>query len=83
MQLSIIEKTIYQRLKLNNPSEKRKSVRKKHKVPFLIVNVPGFDPEFGHTFCEAGIPFFESAERAMKAYARVLAYQRWRRAHDL
>jgi acyl-CoA synthetase (NDP forming) len=54
-------------------------IREKHKIPFLIVNVPGFDPEFGHTFCEAGIPFFESAERAMKAYARVLAYQRWRR----
>ena len=55
-------------------------IHEKHEKPFMIVNVPGFDPQFATTFCDAGIPFFESAERAMKSYARVLAYQRWRGA---
>gem|GEM_PF-2624741 len=46
--------------------------------PFLIVNVPGFDAAFARDFFRAGVPFFESAERAIRTYARVLGYQRWR-----
>jgi len=43
--------------------------------PFMMINIPGFDPELSKRFCEAGIPFFDSAERAMKSYSRVYQYQ--------
>ena len=46
--------------------------------PFLIVKIPGFDPSLGRQFCEAGLPFFDSAERALWTYATVCRYQRWR-----
>jgi len=46
--------------------------------PFLMVNIPGFDPNLAQSFCKAGIPFFETAERAMITYAKVRGYQRWR-----
>ncbi len=46
--------------------------------PFVMVNLPGFDQEFARTFCRAGVPFFESAERAMAVYAMVRRYQRLR-----
>lgn len=36
--------------------------------PFLMVNIPGFDPDMGRAFLKAGIPFFETAERALKSY---------------
>jgi acyl-CoA synthetase (NDP forming) len=49
-----------------------------HDKPFLIVKLPGFDPKLCQTFCEAGIPVFETAERAMSTYARVRRYWRWR-----
>jgi acyl-CoA synthetase (NDP forming) len=45
----------------------------------LMVNIPGFDPSYIPQFCNAGIPYFESSERAMKTYARVLRYQQWRK----
>jgi acyl-CoA synthetase (NDP forming) len=46
--------------------------------PFVMVNIPGFDPDLAQTFCKAGVPFFETAERAMQTYARVRRYQLWR-----
>jgi acyl-CoA synthetase (NDP forming) len=48
--------------------------------PFLMVKIPGFDPELAQRFCEAGIPFFDTAERAMSTYAKVRKYQLWREA---
>jgi acyl-CoA synthetase (NDP forming) len=45
----------------------------------LMVNIPGFDPSYIPQFCEAGIPFFESSERALRTYASVLSYQKWRK----
>ncbi len=46
--------------------------------PFLMVKIPGFEPELAQRFCEAGIPFFDTAERAMSTYAKVWRYQQWR-----
>jgi acyl-CoA synthetase (NDP forming) len=46
--------------------------------PFLMVKISGFDPELAQKFCEAGVPFFETAERAMSTYAKVRRYQSWR-----
>lgn len=43
-------------------------LREKTKKPFLIVNIPGFDPEMGTPFLEAKVPFFESSERALRVY---------------
>jgi len=48
--------------------------QKKSGKPFLIVAIPGMPPDTGRTFCQAGVPFFDSAEKAMAAYARVWAY---------
>jgi acyl-CoA synthetase (NDP forming) len=50
--------------------------------PILMVNIPEFDKALAQKFCEAGIPFFESAERAMTTYARVRRYQIWRGERD-
>jgi len=47
--------------------------------PFLMVNIPGFDPELARKFCANGIAFFESTERAMHTYALVRQYQSWRK----
>jgi len=46
--------------------------------PFIMINIPGFDPDLAQRFCEAGVPFFETSERAMLTYAQVLRYQLWR-----
>ncbi|MDZ7831444.1 MAG: CoA-binding protein [Desulfobacterales bacterium] len=46
--------------------------------PFLMVNIPGFEKEFAAAFCQAGIPFYETAERALGSYAQVRKYQLWR-----
>ena len=54
--------------------------RNEFKKPFLIVAIPGFDPELSTVFLGAGIPFFESAERAMRHYALVRRYQTWKKA---
>jgi len=54
-------------------------VRKKSDKPFMIIKMPGFAPELGRRFCEAGLPFFDSTERAVATYARVWRYQRWQK----
>jgi acetyltransferase len=54
--------------------------RREFQKPFLIVNIPGFETDLGTRFCSEGVPFFESAERAMTTYARFRAYQVWRKA---
>lgn len=46
--------------------------------PFVMVSIPGRDFEHAQTFCEAGMPFFETPERAMSVYAKVRNYQIWR-----
>jgi acyl-CoA synthetase (NDP forming) len=46
--------------------------------PFIMINIPGFDPDLAQRFCEAGVPFFETSERAMITYAQVRRYQLWR-----
>lgn len=48
----------------------------------LMVNIPGFDPSYIPLFCNAGIPYFESSERALKTYAGILGYQKWRKKHQ-
>ena len=54
--------------------------QKDSQKPFLMVKIPGFDPELAQKFCEAGVPFFETAERAMSTYAKLRRYQSWREA---
>ncbi len=49
--------------------------RQDFQKPFLIINIPGFDPQLAQEICQAGVPFFSSAERAMNVYARVRQYQ--------
>ncbi len=46
--------------------------------PLLIIKIPGFDPKLSQQFCDAGLPFFDSAERALRTYAMVCRYQRRR-----
>jgi len=53
-------------------------VQEQCRKPLLMVAIPGHDLELGRQFCRAGIPFFESAERAMRTYALVFRYQQWR-----
>jgi len=54
-------------------------VQKECGKPFLMVKIPGFDKQLAQEFCEAGLPFFDSAERAMRAYASVKQYRNWQR----
>jgi len=56
-------------------------VQKEFQKPLMIVKIPGFDPKLGRHFCEAGIPFFDTAERAMQTYALQYRYQQWRQQH--
>lgn len=42
--------------------------------PFLIVGIAGMPADTGPRLCSAGVPFFETPERAMAAYARVVGY---------
>jgi acyl-CoA synthetase (NDP forming) len=56
-------------------------VRRASEKPFIMVNIPGFDPSLAQQFCNSGIPFFETAERAMGTYAKVRQYQAWQKAH--
>ncbi len=53
-------------------------VRNDFQKPFVMVKIPGFDPSLAQTFCQAGVPFFSTAERAMGTYAMVRRYQIWR-----
>jgi len=45
--------------------------------PFAVVNIPGFDGDFAKDLCQAGVPFFETVERAMTIYTQVRQYQLW------
>ncbi|MFH1952785.1 MAG: CoA-binding protein [Pseudomonadota bacterium] len=47
--------------------------------PFVVVNIPGLDGDFAKRLCQAGVPFFDTVERAMAIYAQVRAYQLWQR----
>jgi acyl-CoA synthetase (NDP forming) len=51
-------------------------VQRDCKKPFLAVKIPGFDPKFARQLCRGGIPFFESAERAVRTYALAVHYRR-------
>ena len=53
-------------------------IQKDTGTPFVAVNVPGFDAHAIQAFFDAGLPFFESAERAMKTYSTVRGYQLWK-----
>ncbi len=53
-------------------------VRQECGKPLVMVRIPGRDFNLSRQFCQAGIPFFDSAERAMRTYAQVFRYQRWR-----
>ena len=53
--------------------------RRESGKPFAVINIPGFDADLAQTFCQAGIPFFETTERAMSVYAMVWRYHRLRR----
>ena len=53
-------------------------ISKEYKKPFIMVSIPEFDRNLAQTFCQAGVPFFETAERAMGTYALVRRYQLWR-----
>jgi len=64
-------------------TEKIIQIKNETKTPFVMVSIPGFDPTLAQTFCQAGIPFYETAEQAMNAYARVLRYHLWRQERDL
>jgi acyl-CoA synthetase (NDP forming) len=58
-------------------------VSKESHKPFIMVSIPEFDRSLAQSFCEAGIPFFETAERAMSTYALVRGYQLWRQKRSL
>jgi acyl-CoA synthetase (NDP forming) len=45
--------------------------------PILAVNIPGSAPRNSAELCRGGIPFFDSAERAVSTYALVLRYGGW------
>mgnify|MGYP001827222507 FL=1 len=47
--------------------------------PFLLVKIPGFDEKLAQRFCTSGLPFFDSAERAVRTYASVKQYWDWQR----
>ena len=59
-------------------SESMIQVCKDFKKPFVIVNIPGFGSNIAQLFLDAGFPVFETVERAMQTYARVLWYRLWR-----
>ena len=43
--------------------------------PFVVVNIPGLDGDFAKDLCQAGVPFFETVEKAVTIYAQVRQYQ--------
>jgi acyl-CoA synthetase (NDP forming) len=47
--------------------------------PFVIVKIPGFDAKLVKDILDAGIPVFDSAERALHTYASAYRYYEWRR----
>jgi len=55
-------------------------MKKDFNTPFLVVRIPGFDDRFVSMIRNAGIPVFDSSERAMRAYGSVHRYYQWRRS---
>ncbi len=47
------------------------------KKPIIAVKIPGFDLKYAQLLCRGGIPFFDSAERAVHTYALAVRYQIW------
>jgi acyl-CoA synthetase (NDP forming) len=47
------------------------------KKPIIAVKIPGFDLKYAQQLCRGGIPFFDSAERAVHTYALAMRYQNW------
>ncbi len=58
-------------------------VQKECGKPFILVKIPGFDEKLAKRFCESGLPFFDSAERAMRTYASVKQYRNWQQGQVL
>jgi len=54
--------------------ETRNSLKK----PIVVIGIPVRDQSYGEYLYAAGVPFFDSVERAVRTYARVLSYRRWR-----
>lgn len=54
--------------------------RNEFQTPFIMIGMPGQEPEYAKIFFDAKLPFYESSERAAKNYSDVLNYQRWKRA---
>ena len=52
-------------------------VFQEHQKPILAVKIPGYDTKLAQKLCESGIPFFDSAERAVHTYALAVRYQTW------
>ncbi len=52
------------------------------KKPILAVRIHGFDANYGQLLCRGGIPFFESAERAVNTYALAWRYGNWIKKHS-
>ena len=50
--------------------------------PILAIKIPDFDSQHARQLCEGGIPFFDSAERAINTYALALRYQTWLKKHS-
>ncbi|UCD79489.1 MAG: CoA-binding protein [Desulfobacterales bacterium] len=57
-------------------------VLQEYKKPILAVKIPGFDPQYGPLLCRGGVPFFDSAERAVGTYALAWRYQSWLRRQN-
>ena len=54
-------------------------VRQEHQKPILAVKIPGHNMDLVQRLCESGVPFFDSAERAVHTYALAVRYQNWLR----
>ncbi|MBI9074159.1 MAG: CoA-binding protein [Desulfatibacillum sp.] len=69
---------------LESNQELTRSIIKAHKEsqkPFVMFHIPGFESHLVTEFCQAGIPYFESAERAAATCGRVYEWQRQRGLH--
>ncbi|ACL03388.1 CoA-binding domain protein [Desulfatibacillum aliphaticivorans] len=49
--------------------------------PFVMIKIPGFEAECAQEFCQAGVPFFDSAERAAATCGMVYNWQKQRGLH--
>lgn len=50
--------------------------------PILMVNIAGFEQGLIRAYVQGGVPFFDSVERALRAYGKAWRYRRWRRRRD-